>query len=328
MRQTEKGVLGSRAHLPGDGPFVAVIGGANVDIHGRPTDSLRLQDSNPGTVQISSGGVARNIAENLARLGANCRLITAVGDDEYGRLLIDDGRDAGIDMQHVLRIGGARTSTYLSILDDRGDMHVAINDMATVGALSADQLRRHESMLKQASLMILDTNLPADSLAWLTQTFSEQALFVDTVSAVKATKITPYLQSVHTLKMTRAEAEALSGMNPKTEAQLRELAGWAHERGVARLFITLGDGGVFFSANNRHGIEKPRRRRQTMKNSGGAGDAFLAGIAYAWLENWPEARSVQFALAAADVTLDNSATTSPTLSLDAVNRVAEGWHVD
>ena len=327
MKLTNKGAIKGRGYLVSDGPFVAVIGGANMDIHGNPAASLHLQDSNPGTVRIAAGGVARNIAENLARLGVNCRLISAVGDDRHGRQLIREGRVAGIDMQHVLRISDAQTSTYMSILDAGGDMHVAINDMAIMDELGPDRLRPHEAMLRQASLIVLDTNLPVDSLSWLTDTFSEQVLFVDTSSAAKAEKILPLLRSVHTLKSSQLEAEALTGMKSNTESRLGKLASRLHERGVSRVFITLGELGVFYSADSQQGIEKPRRGQGAMRNSGGAGDAFMAGIAYAWLEAWPLMKSVHFGNAAANVTLQHSAASSPALSLATVARAVGEPHV-
>jgi len=326
MKLTNKGIIKGRGYVISDAPFVAAIGGANIDIHGRPADNLRGNDSNPGTVHTSPGGVARNIAENLARLGADCRLISVVGRDQHGQLLLQQGRDAGIDMQHVYQIGSAQTSTYLSVLDESGDMHVAINDMAIIEELRPEQLRAREAMLRQASLIILDTNLHDDALRWITSTLTEQTLFGDAVSTIKAEKIRPYLNAIHTLKTSRIEAEALTGLKTRTQADRRKLAAWVHEKGVERLFVTLGEGGVFFSAANTQGVEQLQREKRMIRNAGGAGDAFLAGMAYAWLKDWSLMNSLRFALAAADVTLSDDATSSPALSLAAVNRVYRSQH--
>lgn len=326
MKLTNKGIIKGRGYVISNTPFVAVIGGANMDIHGKPAGALHLNDSNPGTVHTSPGGVARNIAENLARLGADCRLISALGNDQYGQLLMQHCRDAGIGMQHAQQIDSAPTSTYLSVLDGSGDMHVAINDMAIIEELGPERLRSQEAMLKQASLIILDTNLRDDSLEWLTHTFAERTFFVDTVSTVKAKKIKPYLSAIHTLKTSRIEAEALTGLNARTQTDRRKLAAWVHSQGVARLFITLGEQGVFYSTGDAQGVQKPKRKLRAIRNAGGAGDAFLAGIAYAWLKNWSLMKSVHFALAAAEVTLADNATSSPAFSLAAVNRAYKVQH--
>jgi len=320
MNVTNKGYIKGRGYVVSDAPFVNVIGGANIDIHGKSLKGLRRNDSNPGEVHISAGGVARNIAENLARLGVDCRLISAIGTDHHGQMLKRLSRDAGIDMQYVHEIASAPTSTYLSVLDDTGDMQVAIADMSIIDNLGADRLQSQQAMLNQSSLIIVDTNLPDDALAWLTNTLTEVSLFADTVSTTKAPRLKPYLSSIHTLKAGAIEAEALTGMQSRTQAQLRKLAASLHTEGVQRVFITRGDHGVFYSTAEADGIEKPRHRRHDVHNAGGAGDAFLAGLAYAWLESWPLDKTLRFALAAADITLSHPATSNPALSLTAINR--------
>lgn len=312
-----------RENRSGDASFVTVVGGANIDIHGKSTRALRANDSNPGTVCISAGGVARNIAENLVRLGVDCRLITAVGDDHNGRTLMQLSNEAGIDTQYVQEIASAQTSTYLSVIDASGDMTVAIADMDITDQLTPARLRPYQSMLNQSSLIVLDTNLPDSTLAWLAHEFPEQTLFVDTVSTAKAPRIKQYLSSVHTLKTSAIEAEALTGLDARTKPQLQNVATQLHAAGVDRIFITRGSRGVFYSTGDEQGTMKPEHRSAVVRNAGGAGDAFLAGLAYAWLKEQDLKATLRFALAAADLTLSDPATSSPSLSLAAVNKVLE-----
>jgi pseudouridine kinase len=321
MKLTARGAIKGRAYVLGDAPFVVSIGGANVDIHGKSLGVLRHHASNPGAVTTSAGGVARNIAENLARLGADSRLISLVGNDQHGDLLLQRCRDAGVDIRNVGQIDAAQTSTYLAILDAAGEMQVAINDMSIIEALGPERLQVHETMLKHASLIVLDANLPEEALDWLASTFAENTLFVDTVSVAKAPKIEPYLYAIHTLKTSQGEAEALAGLSAKTQKDRLKLAAWAHDRGVRQLFITLGKRGVFYSTAEARGIEKLPGRKDAIRNADGAGDAFLAGIAYATLRNWSLMKSLGFALATARVTLADTSSSSPTLSLAAVDRV-------
>ncbi len=303
--------------------YVTTIGGANLDIHGKSNKKLLTKDSNPGTVSFSAGGVARNVAENLARLGVDCRLISAIGKDHHGQVLMQLCRDAGIDMQYVLELTSAPTSTYLSVLDDTGEMHVAVNDMSIIENLSAERLQQHRAMLENASLTILDANLPADALAWLADTLVGNVVFADTVSAAKASRLKPILNAIHTLKTSPLEVEALTGLEADTETQLRAITDQLHTAGVKRVFITRGDQGVFYSTGNQQGVKELKRDAHDVHNAGGAGDAFLAGLAYAWLQDWPFDESLQFALAAADITLSHAASSSPALSLATVNRAME-----
>ena len=102
--------------------YIAGIGGANMDIHGKSDRQLIMRDSNPGSLHTSLGGVCRNICENLARLGETVRLITVVGDDVQGRGIIEGCEKAGIDMSATRVLRGERSSSYISIMDGDGDM--------------------------------------------------------------------------------------------------------------------------------------------------------------------------------------------------------------
>lgn len=325
---TARGKSRVRADRDGDASFVTVVGGANIDIHGKSTRALQAHDSNPGTVHISAGGVARNIAENLVRLGVDCRLITAVGDDHNGRTLMRLTSEAGIDTQYVQEIASAQTSTYLSVIDASGDMTVAIADMDIIEQLTPARLRPHQSMLHQSSLIVLDTNLPDSTLAWLAREFAEQALFVDTVSTAKAPRIKRYLGSIHTLKTSAIEAEALTGLEADTKSQLQDVAAQLHAAGVERVFVTRGSQGVFYSTGDEQGIFKLSQKNRIVRNAGGAGDAFLAGLAFSWLEHHDLEKTLRFALMAADLTLSDTATSSPALSVTAINQALEARDVN
>lgn len=323
MHLTRKGFIKGRGYVLSDSPFVTVIGGANIDIHGRSSQALVDRDSNPGEVRIVAGGVARNVAENLARLGADCRLIAAVGTDQHGQMLLQQSRDAGINVKHVHTIPAAKTSTYVSLLDDQGDMLFAINDMSIVDAISPELLQPQAAMLKQSALIVVDCNLHEDALAWLLQTCVDVPVFADTVSAAKADRLRPHLGNIHTLKTSAIEAEALLGRDVQTQKELESATAELHRAGTERVFITLGDRGVYFSDGETRGLRKTRQHGNEVRNAGGAGDAFLAGLAYCWLEQSNLEVSLEFALASAQLTLEHPGTNNPALSLGRIRQTME-----
>lgn len=323
MKLADKGVIKGRGYVLGDSTYAVVVGGANLDIHGKAERALRTRDSNPGNVHMSPGGVARNIAENLARLGVACRLVTAVGDDPHGELIVQSGKDAGVDMRFVHISATSPTSTYLSIVDSKGEVRLAVSDMTIVDEITVQRLQQHYSMLRRASLLFVDANLSRVVLEWLCNEFRDTPVFADTVSTRKAAKLNPVLGAIHTLKTGTAEIAALTGLKSGTLAQLKKTARVLHANGVQRLFVTRGDKGVFYSSEGTQGMYRLKGSLTDVRNVGGAGDAFLAGLGYAWLENWPLEESMQVALAAAHVTIADAATSSPALSIDAVNRLLE-----
>jgi len=300
-------------------PYAVVIGAANIDILGCSHRKLQPSDSNPGSISYSSGGVGRNIAENLARLGSDTRLISVVGKDTFGQLIVEQCQQAGVDTTNILQLNNVPTSAYLSVLNDQNDLHVAINDMAILDHLTVDTLKSHHNTLQQAKLLVIDTNLPDQVLAFLFSNYPSIPRFVDTVSCNKALRIKPWLSAIHTLKPNLAEAEALSGIKAKTQADLHELTHWFHHQGVGRVFLSLGADGVFYSDKNDHFITPALPA--TMVNANGAGDAFMAGLAHAYVQDWPRDKTLQFAMAASVLALSDLATINPAISETSVNRL-------
>jgi pseudouridine kinase len=125
----ERKLLGRAYVLPDHRPVVC-IGAANLDRKLRTLGPLALGTSNPASQSESFGGVARNIAENLARLGAPVALLTAVGADSSGAALLAHAESLGIDTRGALRLDGASSGTYTAVLDQNGEMVVALADMA------------------------------------------------------------------------------------------------------------------------------------------------------------------------------------------------------
>lgn len=100
---------------------VLVIGAAGQDLVGQSRLELQPGTSNPGKIRRSFGGVGRNVAENLARLGHPVRLLTVVGADSPGDQLIHQLEEAGVDASQIIRLDDKPTSTYLAIVDPRPD---------------------------------------------------------------------------------------------------------------------------------------------------------------------------------------------------------------
>lgn len=319
MKLMQKGHILGKGYILADTPYVVLLGGANMDIRGSSSSCLRQGDSNPGRVSCSPGGVARNIAENLARLGADCRLISAVGDDLYGRALLESTQHAGVDVRPVLLLPDAATSTYLSLHGPDGDMSIAINDMEILERLSAARLAPQRELLRHAGLIVADANLSAEALAWVFAEAGNTPVFIDTVSAFKAERIRPWLGQIHTLKPNRLEATTLSGLPLDQASHAPAVADWFHQQGVVQIILSLAGDGVYYSSAAAQGWS-PAPAVEII-NTTGAGDALMAGLAWGWLQQQTLDETVQFAQACAALTLGCAATNNPTLSLAAVQHM-------
>ena len=303
----KKGYLLGKGYIVQDEHYILVIGGSNIDIQGFPKEKLIQRDSNIGTVKMSLGGVGRNIAENCARLGVPTRLMSVIGDDPYGQKILKEAQAIGLNMQDTVVLSGESTSTYLSILDETHDMAMAINHMDSIEKLTVDHIRAKRSIIEHAQLVVLDTNLSQAVLDHLLTQYPKTKFFVDTVSTKKALKIKDHLKHIHTLKPNRMEAEVLTGSNEKTP--LLELGS---QLKCKRSFISLGSQGVQVFEGKTH-LHFPTKPIEVV-NATGAGDAFMAGLVYAYLKGYDIKETCLTAMSASRLALSHPDTINPNLN--------------
>ena len=282
--------------------FIAVIGAANVDICAESSAALALGDSTPGTITTAAGGVARNVAENLSRLAHRVRLISAVGYDPHGQFVLDHTRQAGVDVATCSTWPGSRTGSYLSLSHPDGSLVAAINDMVILDLLSPIQLQRHAAVLASASALVVDCNLSAESIAWLVQNSGNKPIFVDGVSSHKCLKILPHLARIHTLKVNRLEAAALTGLPVENAEQALAAAQSLRTHGVENVVVSLGSSGVCWSGSGNSQGHVGALKVNPI-NSNGAGDALMAGLVHGALAGWPLDASARFGNACAALTM-------------------------
>lgn len=322
-----KGAIEGRGYVLAVEDFCIAIGGANMDILGSANDTLVKHNSNLGNVSSSAGGVARNIADNLSKLGEKCYLISAVGDDNYGKQLIQVSKNAGIDTSHVVTLEGQRTSCYLSIVDDEGEMQLAIADMKILENLQPALLKKQLPLLKEAKVIVIDTNISTELMQFLFENLPQTDFFVDTVSMVKAHKILPFLSHVHSLKPNILEAQSMSNIEIGSYKDLPRLADWFHQKGVQRLFISLGKDGLFLSDSSQKDTPVQRQhlnlRAKPVVNSNGAGDAMTAALVHCHMQGMDLQKSAYFSLAAAQCAMAIKETINPELSVSRIQKSLE-----
>ena len=272
-----KGYIAGRGYLLREAPYIAVVGGVNMDIGAVSHDPLVPRDSNPGKVTTSLGGVGRNIAHNLCLLGQQVSMVTVLGQDSFAQSVRDNAAAIGLDLSHSAVIPGGRTGTYLFIAGSDGDMALAVNDMAIYDHITPDFLRQRLEFINRAGLVVVETNLPEESLQWLCQHCTAPIL-ADPVSTIKARRLEPVLGKLTALKPNRMEAELLSGVTIRDEADVQKAAKVLLDKGVQQVYISLGSDGLYAEDQaGRHG-RLPCPKVQVVNATGG-GDAMAAALA-------------------------------------------------
>ena len=299
----KKGHIAGRGYVVSGTAYVAVVGGVNIDIGGRPNRPLIERDSN--------GGVGRNIAHNMSLLGLHVRFLTAFGDDLHAQRIEASCADLGIDISHARKVAEASTSTYLYLNDADGDMVLAVSDMEICERITPDYIASNLSLLNNAQVVVADGNLPAETLEYLAE-HCTAPLFADPVSVTKAEKLRPILGRLNTLKPNRMEAELLSEIRITDEKSMHRAAEKLLETGLHRVFLSLGADGVF-AANGKESRVYPCLPA-AVRSTTGAGDAFMAALVWAYLEGMDLEDTARAASAAAAIATESEETINPALS--------------
>ena len=261
---------------------IAVIGAVNIDICGTSEKKPVLHESNNGSVNISFGGVGRNIAENICMLGFHVEMITALADDFFGKQIVAAGEEAGIGFSHSIHVPGASCSTYISINDNNKDMFLAVNDMKIYDNLTVEYIESQMKFLNSCAIVVCDTNIPEKVLKYLALN-CKAPLAVDPVSMNKAMKLKSIVGRFTIIKPNIFESEFLTGIKVVNDLSLKNNADFFHSLGVKYVFISLGERGAFFSDGKKCGII-PAYTKLPLVNASGCGDSFIAAVIWAYLE--------------------------------------------
>lgn len=315
----KKGCITGKGYIVRTDPYVVVVGGVNMDIGAVSAGALVARDSNPGHVTTSLGGVGRNIAHNLCLLGQQTAMVTVMGDDDFGRRVQENAGDIGLDLSASAVLPDCRTGTYLYICGPDGDMALAVNDMAIYDRMTPDFLRQRLDFINGADLVVLETNLPEESIRWLCDN-CKAPILADPVSTIKAEKLRPVLGKLAALKPNRLEAELLSGMPIRTREDAAQAARRLLDTGLGTVYISLGAEGIYAADRSGDTAWVPCARC-TVANATGGGDAVAAALAARMVLGDSLSDTARWAVGAGALACEAETTINPAMSWDNIETI-------
>jgi pseudouridine kinase len=297
---------------------ILLLGSASQDIVGRLEADLEPGTSNPARIRVSYGGVARNVAENLARLGQPVKLISVVGKDRPGNELLEYTAAAGVDVSAVLHTDLYPTGFYMGVLDPRARLRFAVDDMRVMSELTPEYLLQHQELFENASLVFLDGNLSEASLKTAVSLAKKAKIPIcaDPASSVLAERLKPHLSKFHLITPNVSEAVALTGQSFQSsdpQAALEDARALLNA-GVDIALIALAEFGVVYATSKMSGhipaIQTP------ILDPTGAGDALTAAVLFGLVNDMELDDAVRLGVSAASLTLRHSGTVYPELTLE------------
>jgi len=290
-------------------PKILVIGAANVDIIGVANNPVLANDSNPGSIELSVGGVAKNIAENLKRLELDVHLLSFLGDDSFSEMIRADLAKLNLDYSLSLQTHH-RSPQFLSIHNHTGELVLAIHDNRLLDTLQPSDFEAFIPSIEDFEVLVFDTNLPEPVLTYLIQKFQHKKLIVDGVSMAKVGKIKSVLNCISLLKVNQHELSALLG-KPADDIILavKELL----KSGLKQIVVTNGANPITYNIDKsiyQTFIFEAKKPISAL----GCGDALLSGVIYGIVMHKTMHEAINYGKKAASMTMEVAQACHPGLN--------------
>jgi len=301
--------------------YVSVIGGINTDFKGSPYEKLSLKTSNPGRIFYSSGGVARNVAHNLCKLGVPVNLFGAVGNDVFGEIILAELNNLKVNTNFIKICDNSRTGVYLAILDEKKDMFVSISDMDIINEININYIKKHKDTLLQSKIVFLEANLEPQTIEYILKILENTNVYTvfNAVSNLKVKKLKNITGKIDYLTLNFSELKSLREQENLNFFDYKSIQKTFSEKfpNIFNLIVTNGEEGVLF-LNNR--LKKAeffsvyKLEDSEIIDANGAGDAFTAGFIYGIYKDADIEKSIEYGIKSSQVTLKSPKTVADELS--------------
>lgn len=268
---------------------IIVIGGCNIDFIGKSDSELVTEDSNIGKVSVSFGGVARNIVENMARLGVDVTFVTAIGNDSLGKALKQELVDLNVKVLTPANID-TNSGMYLAIHDDKGKMVLGLCDQEIIDYITISYLKEIDEIIESFDYLFIDTNLKKEIIDYLLIKYCDKVIFTDVISTIKAKKILSNINMISYLKCNEIEAKSMfgddyfKGFNDNT------------------LIVTRGKNDILYNEGSIVKSFKVDKVNEII-NETGSGDAFFGAFIYGILNGYSIEKAIALGQKNASLTL-------------------------
>src|SRR6202011_39552 len=296
------------------GPFdsITVFGGATVDRIAAAIGTTHLGASNPGPARAYPGGVGLNVARGLGRLGHPVRLVSRIGRDDDGEMVMAAARAAGVDMSRVSMSETAPTASYHAAFDHQGALLVGIADMAIWDETSPAAVAAATAGPPGGGLWVVDANLPPETLDFIASEaiVAGVPLAALTVSPAKAVRLAAPLGKVTLLIANRREAAAVLDYAPEEPIpSAAALAGKISQAATPN--VVVSNGGEPVAVGMRGEVRAFAPLQAVVKSVNGAGDGLAAGTIHGLALCRTLFEAILFGLAAAAIAIESEGTVSP-----------------
>lgn len=276
---------------------VVVVGSSNIDLIMKMARLPRRGESvTDATFARAFGGKGANQAVGAARAGGDVVFVGCVGDDGYADEVIASLEADGVDGRFVFRERRAPSGTALIMVGEGGENYLAVAPGAN-DRLSPAHVDRARGALEEAAVVMAQCEIPAETLAHVVDLGVRLGKPVMLNLAPARPVAEASLRKLAWLAVNETEAEFLTGLSVRSDAEAAAAADALRGRGPRTVVLTLGERGAFVSSEEHRGLV-PAFAVEAVDTTA-AGDVHCGAFAVALVEGRPLREAVRFANAAA-----------------------------
>lgn len=274
-----------------------------------------------GKMYQSFGGVARNIAITLSRLGLTVRIVSAIGDDYYSQQLEDDLRHAGVDTRGLVRRPGS-SGRFVAVLDEQGNLVTGVNEFRAVDAFTTEEIAAREYLLKGTDWVVADCNLSTKvlhSVASLAQARGIP-LAVEPTSVEKSFRLRAVLAQGIQIDFSSPNLQESCVLLGREEKHFDHIAHALHDMGIRRLSIGMESKGVFVSDIQSGQQESVSRSVHEVSDTTGGGDTAMAATLAGVIAGYDLATAARCGQLAAGIVVSSTENTPDSISWELLSK--------
>ena len=305
---------------------IFVIGGINIDIKGVADSGKSAGDSYKGKIIFTPGGVARNIAENMARLGMKVYLFGTTGDDYFGNYIIRESKRSGVNTEFINKCASVETAKYLSVSSEANKIFYAVNDMSeSSGKTNLKYIRSVKTILENSSMIVIDANLKEDVIEEIIELSDRKQIpvFADAVSSEKTIVFKNLKRKIDYLSVNENEFKSIFGKNNLSEVfknkKQKELF-----QNFGHILLKKGSSGVSLIETANRTVTKCKALKTKIAEPNGAGDSFNAGFIFGLMNGYSKHEAIRMGTCASYLTLRTIKSVSEDIYL---KKITELFHI-
>ena len=243
-------------------------------------------------VNLVPGGKGANQAYAVGKLGGNVEMIGAVGDDLYGKMLIENLQSVGVVTSGIEVIQGTHTGNAFISVDEKGENSIIVVQGAN-SKLTTEMIDKHGDLIENADIIIMQLEIPLEVVKYVKCLGKKKNKVVILDPAPAKKNLTEdFFEGIDIVKPNETELQILTGKKNFAHEELSMGARELLDKKIQTVIVTLGgDGALLVTKNTEKYFET---KKVNPVDTTAAGDSFTAALALALGEGKEYGEAIQF----------------------------------